>query len=117
MTKKKSVPLYVTFLFAGLNVVILSYLETYVSPQLGSAFYSLPIDLLIITSVLILSNAPQKKVVNMIYKSGFYGQIGAIIAISSFIYLSGNEERSLGLAITYSLILWAIFNYFFIYLK
>ena len=117
MAKQKNVPLWVTFLFAGFNVVILAYLETYVSPQLSSAFYSLPIDLLIIASFLLLSNAPKKDTVKMLTTSGVYGQIGAIIAISLFIYLSANEDRSIPLAIAYSLFVWALYNYFFIYLS
>lgn len=116
MTKQKNVPLWVTFLFAGLNVVILAYLEQYVSPQLSSAFYSLPIDLLIIASFLLLSNAPKADTVKMIATSGVYGQIGAIITISLFIYLTANEDRSINIAVMYSLVVWAIYNYFFIYL-
>ena len=55
----KDLPLWVPFLFAGFNVVILAYLETYISPQLSSVFYSLPLDLLVIASFLILSDAPK----------------------------------------------------------
>ena len=114
--KTNGVPLWVTFLFAGLNVVILAYLETYVSPQLGSAFYSLPIDLLIIASFLLLSNSSKFEIVRMITTSGVNGQIGAIISLLVFIYLSGNEDRSIPLSVFYALIVWAIYNYFFIYL-
>ena len=114
---EKSLPLYVPFIFAGLNVVLLSYLETYISPQLSAIVYSLPLDLLIIASFLILSNAPKFKIVRMISTSGVYGQIGAMLAISTFIYLSKNEERPIYMSVAYSLVLWALFNYFFIYLK
>jgi len=117
MVKQKNVPLWVTFLFAGFNVVVLAYLETYVSPQLSSAFYSLPIDLLIIASFLLLSNAPKKDTVKMITASGVYGQIGAIITLLLFIYLTENEDRTIILAVAYSLFVWSIYNYFFIYLQ
>ena len=113
----KDLPLWVPFLFAGFNVVLLAYLETYVSPQLSSVVYSLPLDLLIIASFLILSNAPKYKTVRMIETSGVYGQLGAILAISAFIYFSKNEERPIYVSVAFSLIIWALFNYFFIYLK
>lgn len=113
----KEVPLWVPFLFAGFNVVLLAYLETYISPQLSAVVYSLPLDLLIIASFLILSNAPRFKTVRMISTSGVYGQVGAILAIMTFLYFSKNEETPIWMAVIYCLIVWALFNYFFIYLK
>jgi hypothetical protein len=109
----KEVPLWVPFIFAGLNVVVLAYLETYISPQLSAVVYSLPLDLLIICSFLILSNAPKYKIVRMVRTSGVFGQMGAIICIASFLYLSRHYDTILSVSI--SLIIWALFNYFFIY--
>lgn len=113
---KKELPLIVPFLFAGLNVTLLSYLETYISPQLSSVIYSLPIDLLIITSFMIFSASSKKKIVRMIATSGVIGQIGAILFLISFIYLSKNDEISISVAVVISLIIWTIYNYLFIYL-
>ena len=116
MVKHKEVPLYATFLFAGLNVVILSYLETFVSSEVSNIVYSLPVDLLIILSFLLLAGKPIKKISKVVLLSGFYGQLGAICFLMSFIFLTNYKEMSIIVSAIISLLIWCLYNYFFIYL-